>query len=260
MALNTRSLKMRILLKERIRKKNYSYGVIAKKLGVSLPTIKRWMTKDDFPFESLDALLNLLDLSWSELTEKMNETHVRRELISEKQELFISKNPQIAYVFLMFFRGLSFDEVRTDLKIAAAELEKMCFQLDRANLIVFKSPKSVRPLVRGPFKWKSNGAFSKKYFQQCARLIFQIVMDRNSGFARDVPTRDPWMYLGETYMSKKSFAEMKVEFWKLQERFNEIAQRDQKFLKFEDLIPVTQMHFFMELNLWRFVQWESKMG
>lgn len=260
MALSSRSLKLRKILKEQIQKKDFTYRSVAENLGVSIPTVKRWMTKDDIPFEMLDALLIHLDLNWAETMEKLSENRAHRSPISGKQEAFIAKHPKLAYVFLCFFRGLSFDETATHLKLSENELEKFCYQMDRANLIVYDGKKNVRPVIRGPFKFKPAGAFSKKYYLQCLRRIFQMAIDQNMGFSGEVPTRDTWISAFETYMSKKSFIEMRLEFYKLQERFRAVAQSESKFLRPDELIPVTQMQFHSELNLWREVLWESHSG
>ena len=260
MALGARSRKMRTLLKDQIRKKGLTYGLIAAEVGVSLPTVKRWMTKDDFPFEALDTLLRLLDLKWAELMEKVDEPVVDRARLSEKQEAFITNNPQAGYVFLQLFRGVSFDEISANLKIKRQELERICLLLDKQNLVAYEGPQRIRPLVRGPFKLKGMGIFSKRFYQQCAHVIHRKVFERNAGFNSDIPGQDSWIALGEMYMSRKSFAEMKLDFWKLREHYREVAQRDLLFLPPSDVFPVTQMYFLMEMDLWRNVMWDSREG
>src|SRR4051812_32782794 len=75
--LTDRSLRIRSVLKIRMQKAGLSYSDLAKEIGVSLPTIKRWFTKYDFPVEALDLILKKLNFPWQDLLLQIDGSEVK---------------------------------------------------------------------------------------------------------------------------------------------------------------------------------------
>jgi len=255
--LSPRSLKLRTLIKDRMKQTQLTYAVLAKKVGVSLPTIKRWLTKDDFPVEALDHILTTIGLSWKDMLVGLDEHEIKRQPLSEKFEEFIASNPKESFVFLLLSSGLKFKEVLKELNLKEKELETILFTLDKNNFIAFRNNKSILPLLQPPFRWTKTGRFSKRYFLPAARILFKELIEENQGFTSKFDSLAPMVLVGESYLSEKSIVRLKADLWELIEKYRETSRHELTFNSPEHLRPMAFLLTAGKFPLWKSIMWQS---
>jgi len=252
------TLQIRALLKARLQKMNMNYASLAKAVGVSLPTIKRWMTKDDFPIEALSKILRTVQLSWLDLVQGIEFISVGREEATEVQETFVINHPRETYIFLQLFLGYRFHQILKNLKISAEELERIMLQLDKYGFIAYQSKKSIRILKRLPFKWSENGPFSKKYFSRAAESIFNGLVATHSGFSSKFRPEAPLINAIELNLTDVSRARLKADLAEILEKYRSISRQEIEFKNIQEITPVSLLLAVDKYPLWKKVLWEER--
>jgi transcriptional regulator with XRE-family HTH domain len=255
--LSERSIRLRDILKRRLDQQNMTYSALAVRIGVSLPTIKRWMTKDDFPIEGLDSILKEIDLSWQDLINAVDKNEVERMPLNENVEHYISTHPRENFVSLLLAVGYRFQDIQKELDISAEDLEALMFNLDRNNIIVYNGRESIRLLMRIPIRVREDGEFSRTYFGPAARLIFEEIISKHKGFTNFFRPEKSMIRLGEMYLSAKSVARLKADMWELIEKYRETSRIEMSFKQRDEVFPITYLTVVDRFNLWRKTMWEG---
>jgi transcriptional regulator with XRE-family HTH domain len=255
--LSERSIRLREILKKRLDQRGMTYAALAKKVGVSLPTMKRWMTKDEFSVEALDAMLRELGLSWQELTGVLDGSEIERHPISERDETFLASHSKEAFVFLLLAMQYDFSEIQNELELTAKALEAILLKLDRCNIIAYSGPNNIRVLIRIPFRFSEDGKFSQKYFEPAAKLMFEELVLGNPGFQNVFNPAVPLIRLSEMYLSPKSLVRFKADLWEVVEKYRDLSRIETSFKRRDELFPVAFLIALERFPLWRKVMWEA---
>lgn len=253
--LSERSVHLRAILKKHLEQKKITYAALAKSIGVSLPTVKRWLTKDDLPVEGLDAILNVLNLTWRELIQALEVHEIHRQMASEAHENFLVTQCKEGFVFILLFHNYTFAEVQALLGLSTVELETIMLKLDRHGFIAYKSPTDFRPLLRGPFRFSNQGKFSQRYFIPAAKMIFEKIVSANTGFSPAFQPSNPLVRIGEMYLSPKSMARFKADLWEIIEKYHETARIEASFKGRDEIFPVTFLLTLDKFPLWQKLMW-----
>ena len=255
MALTERSLRIRSLLKARMRQRGISYAALAKDTGVSLATVKRWLTRDDLPVEKLEAILRRLDYSWGELMGAVDSQGDGRAAPTAKQENFIARHPREAMVLILIFVGFSFVGICQELNLSEKELTVILFALDKNNLIAYENNAAIRPLLKLPLRWTEAGVFSQRYFQPVIQEVFEEIVRKKKGFSHSFQPSQPLVSVGETYLTEKSLVRLKADLWELLEKYRDVARVERSVTNLEDRKPVTFLFAIDQFPLWKNVLW-----
>ncbi len=151
-------------LKLRARAMGLTQDVLAKKMGVSHPTLKRWLAGKGVNLEQLIRLLELLDLSWNDLAADIGSTRTFRYSL-EQEEHFALQPGHLAY-FDLLLRGKSPREIRRLSGLRKTRAWQILRALEKIQLIEIISDERVRLLVQGEPVWRRNGPLAKSFRQQ----------------------------------------------------------------------------------------------
>ncbi len=249
--------KVRLVLKQQLSRRDITYADAAKVMKISLPTLKRWMTHADLTMEAVDSLLDLLKISWTDFLKLIEEAEVSRSTLTEKQEMFLSKNPKACYVFIQLFIGKEVKEVMKELSIDHADMLKYLSLLVKVDLIEYSENSQLRILTRGPFKWKRNQPFSKAYFEEAAHNAFVHFMKNHHGLDVTFHPQNDLVRLNEMYLSQKSLTRFKADLWEIIERYHETGRQELRYLSLKEMKPVTTLLMNGEFNVWKSVHWDK---
>ena len=97
-------IKLMTVVKRQAKAKGYSQPILAKKLNVSLPTLKRWLAGKTVRLDNLKQLSDVLGLSFVELAAATDEGSSRRHYTLE-QEAEFAKKPEFLAFFDFLLRG-----------------------------------------------------------------------------------------------------------------------------------------------------------
>lgn len=255
--LTERSIRLREILKTRLELKKVTYTALADKIGVSVPTIKRWMTKDDFPMEALDSILQEVALSWQDVIGMLDKKEVMRQPISAKHETFLAGHPQEALVFLYLSVQYQYAEIKQELNLRDRELESILFKLDKNDFIAYNGKDDIRILIRIPFRFSDKGSFSKKYFSRASKLIFDNLVATFPGFSTVFEPSPPMIRVGEMYLTEKSLVRFKADISELVDKYRETCRLELSFKRRDELVPVGFLIALDKFPLWKKVLWEE---
>lgn len=149
-------------LKARAKGAGVSQSQLAEKLGVSLPTIKRWLNGASLTIGDLQRLAALLDISLSEIFSSLEELPEPGFAYTEAQERFFIKNLDCLAFFDNLLRGFSATQIQKKYKIQQTELVRYLADLERNKLIEWLPKNRVRLLVTGEVVWKKDGLLAAR--------------------------------------------------------------------------------------------------
>jgi len=172
-------------LKEIIRAKGFRYDDAAKALKVSLPTMRRWMSKGDLTLSQLSEFAQWLDLDLFELLDIAKRGTKKSAQFTDEQEKFFAGNPKAIIIFRMLARGASLDEIEKHLGLTSVQLQKQLLTLEKNDLINFYRNKTAKVRTVGPYQWKKDGPLEKAYLQKIVKATADQVFQRAQQSTKD---------------------------------------------------------------------------
>ncbi|WP_191629207.1 helix-turn-helix domain-containing protein [Pandoraea terrae] len=151
-------------LKRLLRAKGIGYREIARTLGVSEPTIKRWLAGQGLTLERLEDLCAFVDVSLVELIEfAAQSADARLRQLSVEQEQALSQERNLAFVFTTILRGWSPEELRREQMLDDATLIACLARLDRLGLIELLPGNNVRLRTVRDVEWRRDGPMRAQF-------------------------------------------------------------------------------------------------
>lgn len=151
-----------LIVKNKAKSLGLTQNELARKLGVSLPTIKRWYGGGTITLESLKLLVNEVGLSLTEVFSSIEEATSETFHYTEEQEHFFSANPDYLAYFDNLLRGLSPSQIQKKFHIPEKKSLQYLSKLDKLKIIEWLPKNKVRLLVKGEPVWKVGGSLAVK--------------------------------------------------------------------------------------------------
>ena len=148
------------VLKSLLKARGLHYHDVAVRLGVSEPTVKRYLTGHSLTVEILECLCRVVDVRLSDLL-AMSQEEPERPMLSPEEEEFLVKDPFQAGVFYLLSHGFSPATIQRDFQLTDAELNGYLTALDRLGLVRLFPYNRVRVLVGRNFNVQKDGAMAK---------------------------------------------------------------------------------------------------
>jgi transcriptional regulator with XRE-family HTH domain len=147
-------------LKSLLKARGLLYQDVAGRLGVSEPTVKRYLTGHGLTVEILEELCRIVDVRLSDLL-AMIQGEPERLSISPEEEAFLVRDAFQAGVFYLLAHGFSPAAIQRDFQLTDPELNGYLTALDRRGLIRLFPYNRVRVLVGRNFNVQKDGAMAK---------------------------------------------------------------------------------------------------
>ena len=157
--LNIQAMK---IIKNKAKSLGLTQNELAKRLKVSLPTIKRWYGGGTITLESLHYLVAEVGLTLTEVFSSIENAASENFLYTEEQELFFSSHPDYLAYFDNILRGLSPIQIQKKFKITDKKTILYLSKLDKLKLIEWLPKNKINLLVKGEPIWKSDGSLAIK--------------------------------------------------------------------------------------------------
>ncbi|MBK9322106.1 MAG: helix-turn-helix transcriptional regulator [Bdellovibrionaceae bacterium] len=151
-----------IIVKNKAKSLGLTQSDLAKKLGVSLPTIKRWYGGGTVTLESFKLLVNEVGLSLTEIFSSIEESTSQTFQYTDEQEHFFSANPDYLAYFDNLLRGLTPYQIQKKFHLPEKKTVQYLSKIDKLKLIVWLPNNKVRLLVNGEPVWKTGGPLGTK--------------------------------------------------------------------------------------------------
>jgi transcriptional regulator with XRE-family HTH domain len=145
------------VLKRELKARGLTYGDIAKRIGMSEPTVKRMFSQRNFTLDRIDVICEAAGIVFSDLTRSFNrEEHLLTQL-TEQQEQEIVADPKLFLVAVSVLNLIDYDNILKSTRLTAAELVGLLTKLDRIGFIELLPNNRFKLHIARTFSWIPNG-------------------------------------------------------------------------------------------------------
>jgi transcriptional regulator with XRE-family HTH domain len=176
------SYKIMNVIKNTVKQDGLTQQQFANKVGVSLPTLKRWLTGTGVTLQNLGDMCEVLGLSLSDVASQVDDENKKEFFYTDEQEIFFANNPDCFAYFDYLIKGLSTQKIRSKFQLRPKQITMYLSSLDRLNLIEWLPDNKAKLLVKGEPVWKKTGPLVKKYKLDIWNEFIQSRNEVNSSF------------------------------------------------------------------------------
>jgi transcriptional regulator with XRE-family HTH domain len=223
-------------LRSILKTRKITYATIAKDLGVSEATIKRFFTGHDGSVGRIEEICESLSISFADLVEQARSRGETTYELTYDQEAFFAENLN----YYAFFKELSFfrltpQEIRSKHGLNANSLPRYLRRLEKLGLIEWLPGDRVKVKVQGTQNWITNGPLVKKLARAENRAFFTYLEEI---FIKDPKSRDSHLFTSSTrYMHPDTLRALNSELKELFETIRARVYRDEIFYPKHELVP-----------------------
>jgi transcriptional regulator with XRE-family HTH domain len=186
MQLSAESQRIRQLIKRLMKRNGYQYADLAKVLGVSTPTVKRIMTRDEMSLERLIAIASWLKIPLHELITLANEGARGNSSFTDEQEEHLAARPLEWLYFHWILTGHEGEELARRLRLPRPQVRRIVSNLTRLGL-VDTSGAAPRITTPGPYQMKPDGPLERAYYAKVLHSVLRRIARHVDGY-RDAAT------------------------------------------------------------------------
>ena len=203
-------------LKKILRSHGLTYGALARKLGLSEPTVKRMFSRGAFTLTRIEQILRVLDLDLYDVARMSRGRAAAPVELSLDQDNALARDERLLSVFWLVLNEWTFAEILDAYAITKPELTLAFARLARVRLIDWGPGERARLLVGRDFRWRAAGPVKKAYGN---RVLQELLKGRFEGPAELLrfEARD---------LSEESAAVVRRRLERLAAEFNELAEVD----------------------------------
>lgn len=236
------SSQIKQVIKELLKKADYTYEDLAKALHVSLPTVRRFLTKEDIGLERLLAICDWLGISLEELGALANRVPLKITYLSEVQESFFASFPD-AYTYLRYLgRGLRPQEIEEQYGISAKATRWYLNELSALELIDVTSTNKVRFKIPWPANWLFPGPLEKKFGRAIYHAATDHLLKRVGGISGKFEDADFFLMLDSILLCDRSYEEYLNELRGLYRKYSTIGRHELKTMPRNRLHLTSVLH------------------
>ncbi|HTQ36850.1 MAG TPA: helix-turn-helix transcriptional regulator [Steroidobacteraceae bacterium] len=186
-------------LKRALRAGGHTYADVARRLELSVASVKRLFSQEDLTLERIDRICELAGLGLSEILERAASRAVPTRQLTLAQEGEIVADPALLFMTWLVLIRTPFEDIIRDYRFTEQEALKQLIRLDRLKVIELQPGNRVRLLVSRHFSWRPGGPVQRYIVDKVLHEFFA------SRFAE--PEEEFLLHGGR--MSRKALAEIK---------------------------------------------------
>jgi len=159
-------------LKRALRASGHTYAHVARKLDLSVASVKRLFSQEDLSLERIDAICELIGLGLIEILDQARERMSPATQLTLAQESEIVADPRLLFMTWLVLIRTPFEEMVHSYRFTEREALKYLIRLDRLKVIELQPGNRVRLLVSRHFSWRAGGPVQKYINQKLLREFF----------------------------------------------------------------------------------------
>jgi transcriptional regulator with XRE-family HTH domain len=203
-------------VKARLRAQGMTYRALARRLGLSEPTIKRDLARGNFSLERLDRICQVLGVGVEELLASAERSPLTE--LTEQQEHALVSNPRLLLVTYLAVNDWKFAEIVATFRLEAGELIDVLLKLDRLRILEFRPPARIRKLTARNFSWRKDGPVQGYFLERVVPEFFD---------ARFEAPGDEMRFVAGT-LSAASMLRMQATLRRAAAEFEQLAHQDSR--------------------------------
>jgi transcriptional regulator with XRE-family HTH domain len=148
-------------LKQALRARGLTYAQLARRLGLSEPTVKRMFSRGSFTLVRLEAILRVLELELQDLARMSRGGDAGSATLTLDQEAVLARDERLLSVFWLLRNDWRFEEILEAFAVSRAQLTLAFARLARVRLIEWGPRERARLAVARDFQWRPGGPVKK---------------------------------------------------------------------------------------------------
>jgi transcriptional regulator with XRE-family HTH domain len=164
-------------IKRQLRAQGITYQVLARRLKVSEPTVKRDLAHGDFSLRRLDEICNVLGTTIADLANDEPVRQLRITQFTDQQERALAADPKLLLLTYLLVNRWTLDDVGEAIELSENDLVRLLLALDEIGVVKFKPPRGVQVLTARNFGWRKDGPVHEFFLQRVVPEYFRMRFD-----------------------------------------------------------------------------------
>jgi transcriptional regulator with XRE-family HTH domain len=213
----TQTTRIVLALKRSLRSRGITYAMLAKRISLSEPSVKRILSKGSLSLPRLERICDATGISLEELIRPVSSSpEEASSTLTAAQETALAADPQLLACFYLLTNGHTTREVATELGADEKQLRRWLVRLDNLNLIELRARLGARLRVHAPISWRDDGPIRRTYEQQVREEFMRSTFQ----------APDEVLHFRSAEMSEASRVVLMRKLARLTADFNELAELD----------------------------------
>ena len=159
-------------LKKALRESGHTYADVARKLELSVASVKRLFSTQDLSLQRVDQICELIGLGLREILDRSAERTAPTNQLTVAQEGELVSDPKLLFMTWLVLIRTPFEDMTRDYRFTQREALQYLIRLDRLKVIELQPGNRVRLLVSRHFSWRPGGPVQKHIHQKMLREFF----------------------------------------------------------------------------------------
>lgn len=234
------ALAVRVVMK----KNRVRHADLAKALKVSVPTMKRTLSKGPLSVDRLMAICDALEISFYELVEIAKENSSDAlEWMSDAQEKYLLENPDATEYLIYLMNGFTPVRIQAEIGLSSIQTQKYLVRLEGKGLILKDGKGSFKvapPVLRGA---RPGGDLANDFARRCGQVAPLIIKE---GLINPTQMTKAVGF----QLSAESRKEMHQQLKDVLNRFASIERKEARSLPSSKLGPLAVIVSALEMDLY----------
>jgi transcriptional regulator with XRE-family HTH domain len=225
-------------IKRRLKAQGITYQMLARKLELSEPTVKRDLARGDFSLKRLDEICDILGVSVADLANDESARGPRITRFTDAQERALTAEPRLVLLTYLLVNRWSVDDIMKAVDLDENAFVRALLALDAIGIVKFRPPRGVQLLTARNFAWRKDGPMHEFFLQRVVPDYFRAPFDG---------VGDEFLFVAGS-LSQASRTRLKASLNRVSAEFEDLARQDAR-------LPVTERHgcaAILTLRDWRF--------
>jgi transcriptional regulator with XRE-family HTH domain len=206
-----------LALKRSLRSRGITYAMLAKRISLSEPSVKRILSRGSLSLPRLERICESTGIPLEELIRPVSSGPAETSsTLSAAQETALAADPALLACFYLMTNGHTPKEVAAELGADEKQLRRWLVKLDNLHLVELRPRLGARLRVHAPISWRDDGPIRKTYETQVREEFMR------SSFQAE----DEVLHFRSAEMSEASRLVLMRKMAKLVADFNELAELD----------------------------------
>jgi AcrR family transcriptional regulator len=164
-------------LKRVLKERGITYAQIAKRLELSLPTVKRLFSNQDFSLARIDEICDLAGIQLADLVDRLRQGSAPVTQLTVAQEEELMSDPKLFLMTYLVMNRWRFEDIVKAYELSEREVRRLLIRLDRLRIIELQPGDKVRLLVTRSFAWRPDGPVQRFLNETLLREFFASPFD-----------------------------------------------------------------------------------